>query len=325
MLLRATALSLVVVISSALAIPDAAAAAPQRTFVASTGADTNPCSLASPCRGFQAAIDAVAPGGEVVAVDTAGYGAMEIHKSLSIIVPPGVHAGLSPSTGIPLPGYPGQFGVVLIDIQNTDVVVLRGLNINQQGTVTGGIEWISANSGTVSVENVVVNGFSKEAIYVQAPASTLIVKDSVLRNSGVGLYAAVTGGGRGFNQAGGVFADHVRIEHSTTAVRALNEVGIVLSNSEITSNTLGFDILANGTWSSTIRVDRCSITRNGSIFTLFGAGGGPGGEPYAAWEAAGSILNYNGVGSKSGVTHVWSYGNNSVDFASFFSNAFPPQ
>ena len=304
----------------------ACAVAPQRTFVASNGVDSNPCSLASPCRGFQAAINAVAAGGEVVAIDTAGYGTMEIHKSVTVIVPSGVHAGLSPTTGIPLPGYPGQTGVVLIDIQNTDVVILRGLNINQQGAVTGGIEWISTQGGTVFVENVVVNGFPKEGLYVQAPAATLIVKDSIFRNNGTGIYGAIAGGGRGFNQLGGIFADHTRIEKSTTGIKLQSDVGMVISNSEITSNSLGFDIQSTTGYSSILRVDRCSVTRNGSIFTLFGAGGLPGNRPYAAWEAGATIINYNGPGTKSGITQVNSFGNNSVDFgAGFFDNQFPPQ
>jgi hypothetical protein len=324
MLRRVTAWPLIVLVLSALAISNAGAA-PPRTFVASYGDDTNPCSLAAPCRAFQAAINAVAAGGEVVAVDTAGYGTMEIHKSVSVIAPHGVHAGLSPSTGIPLPGYPGQFGVVLVDIQNTDIVILRGLNINQQGTVTGGIEWISAQGGTVYVENVVVNGFPKEGVYVQAPAATLIVKDSIFRNNGVGVYGAVAGGGRGFNNLGGILADHVRIENSGTGVRLLSEVGLVLSNSEITSNDVGFDVQSTSGHSSTVRVDRCSITRNASIFTLNGAGGGPGGEPTARWEAAASTLNYNGPGTKTGVTNVTSYGNNSLESGAFFGSAFPPQ
>ena len=301
----------------------ALAVAPQRTFVASYGLDTNACSLSAPCRGFQTAINAVAPGGEVVALDTGGYGAMEIHKSVSVIVPTGIHAGLSPSTGIPLPGYPGQFGVVLIDVQNTDVVVLRGLNINHQGTLTGGIEWISANGGTVYVENTVVNGFPKEGIYVQAPTGTLIVKDSDLRNNSVALYGALAGGGRGFDQPGGILADRVRLEGSGTAVRILSDVGIVLSNSEITANDVAFDIQSATGFSSTVKVDRCSITRNASIFTLFGAGGPSG--TSAIWAAAASILNYNGPPTKTGVTHVYSYGNNSVDFPAFFGNTFPLQ
>ena len=128
-----------------------AANAAQRTFVASYGSDAWPCTLAQPCRGFQAAIDAVSPGGEVVALDSAGYGAMSISKAVSVIVPPGVHAGLSPTTGIPIPGYPGQFTVVLIDIADTDVVVLRGLNINHQGNLTGvqlrGLAKLCVNAG----------------------------------------------------------------------------------------------------------------------------------------------------------------------------------
>ena len=164
------------------------AVSPQRTFVASTGNDANPCTLAAPCRGFQAAIDAVAAGGEVVVVDSAGYGAMEIHKSVSVIVPQGVHAGLSPSVGIPLAGFPGQSTVVLIDIQSTDTVVLRGLNVNHQGTVTGGIDWLTANGGVLHVEDTIVNGFPDEGLFTNSPGGSLYVRDSIFRNNGYGIY-----------------------------------------------------------------------------------------------------------------------------------------
>ena len=50
------------------------------------------------------------------------------------------------------------------------------------------------------------------------------------------------------------------------------------------------------------------------------------GTPYAAWEAAATIINYNGPATKSGFTQVNSFGNNSVDFGpGFFSNQSPPQ
>ena len=60
------------------------ALAVQRTFVASTGADTNPCTLTLPCRGFAAAVTAVGFNGEVVVLDSAGYGAVTIDKSVTI-------------------------------------------------------------------------------------------------------------------------------------------------------------------------------------------------------------------------------------------------
>ena len=62
--------------------------------------------------------------------------------------------------------------VVLIHIQDTDVVVLRGLNLSHQGTVTGGIEWISAHGGSVHLDDVVVNGFPGKACTSRPPQAS---------------------------------------------------------------------------------------------------------------------------------------------------------
>jgi hypothetical protein len=71
----------------------------QRTFVASYGLDTNPCSLVAPCRSFGEAIKHTSSGGEVIVLDTAGYGSVVITKPVSIIAPPGIYAGLSVAAG----------------------------------------------------------------------------------------------------------------------------------------------------------------------------------------------------------------------------------
>src|SRR4051794_5450669 len=59
-------------------------AQPIKIFVASYGSDTNDGSRGSPKRSFQAAHDAAAAGGQIVALDTAGYGALSISKSISV-------------------------------------------------------------------------------------------------------------------------------------------------------------------------------------------------------------------------------------------------
>ena len=69
-----------------------ASATSQRTFVSHSGLDTNPCSVDSPCRSFAAAITQTNPSGEVVAVDSAGYGPVTISQSVTIVAPLGVHA-----------------------------------------------------------------------------------------------------------------------------------------------------------------------------------------------------------------------------------------
>ena len=59
-------------------------AAAQRTFVASNGNDANTafnCSIVNPCRGFAAAVGVTTVNGEVVALDSAGYGAFTISQS----------------------------------------------------------------------------------------------------------------------------------------------------------------------------------------------------------------------------------------------------
>ena len=53
------------------------------------------CSLTAPCRGFAAALVQTNPGGEIVVLDSAGYGPVTITKAVSIVVPPGIYAGVS--------------------------------------------------------------------------------------------------------------------------------------------------------------------------------------------------------------------------------------
>jgi hypothetical protein len=116
----------VVIALAMLGLTAQAFAAAQRTFVASTGSDVGPppCSLALPCLSFNVAISQTLPGGEVVILDTAGYGPMTINKSPKVIGPTGVYGGISvlgganPTTGI------------VINAGDTDVVILRGLDVS---------------------------------------------------------------------------------------------------------------------------------------------------------------------------------------------------
>src|SRR5512138_668523 len=74
--------------------------AAQRTFVSTSGVNNPACSLAAPCRDFAAAIAATSVNGEVIVLDSGGYGPVTITQSASIIAPPGVYAGISVSAGL---------------------------------------------------------------------------------------------------------------------------------------------------------------------------------------------------------------------------------
>jgi hypothetical protein len=118
-----------------------ASPAAQRTFVASTGLDANPCSISAPCRSFCAAVAHTDINGEIIVLDSAGYGAVTITKSVSIIAPPGVYAGISVFSG----------NGVTIDSPSAKVV-LRGLSINGQG---GNVGIFVRAASAVSIERVV--------------------------------------------------------------------------------------------------------------------------------------------------------------------------
>ena len=77
-----------------------ALAASQRTFVASTGLDTNACSISAPCRSFGAAIAKTGSSGEVIVLDSAAYGPVTIDKSISLIAPAGIYPA-SPYSAAP--------------------------------------------------------------------------------------------------------------------------------------------------------------------------------------------------------------------------------
>src|SRR5215471_18062583 len=83
----------------ACSLATAPAHARARTFVASYGNDSNPCTFGSPCKTFQVAVNAVDAGGEVTAIDSAGFGPISISKAVTITSPDGVEAGIVANAG----------------------------------------------------------------------------------------------------------------------------------------------------------------------------------------------------------------------------------
>jgi hypothetical protein len=164
---------------SALALLGAMASIPahavQRVFVASFGNDANTatnCNFANPCRGFTAAMTVVDAGGEVVALDAAGYGAVTLTKSVTLTANPGFYAGISASTG----------NAVTIATAGVSVI-LRNLNLNGIGAANG---VNMTNGAKLAIENCVISNFTNAAVSVATPARARIV-DSVLRDNGYGI------------------------------------------------------------------------------------------------------------------------------------------
>ena len=168
-------------------------AAAQRTFVASNGSDLAACSLTAPCRSFGAAIAKTSSGGEIIVLDSAGYGAVTIDKSVSIIAPAGIYAGISV--------FSGSDGVTVNAPGGT--VVLRGLSINGQGG-RWGVNLQSA--ARLRIESCVVSNMQQDGVRDVGSGSELIVLDTIVRDNG----------DFGFNVIAdaSVLLDRVHVEHN---------------------------------------------------------------------------------------------------------------
>jgi hypothetical protein len=138
----------------------------QRTFVASFGLDTNNGLPATPCRTFAAALALTNPGGEIIMLDSAGYGPVAINKSVSLIAAPGIYGGISVSAGNGL------------DI-TAGVVILRGLTINGLG---GGIG-INVGNAKVHIERCVISNMGLHGICATTANGEVYVRDTQLRSN----------------------------------------------------------------------------------------------------------------------------------------------
>src|SRR6476646_9957201 len=128
-----------------------------RTWVSGVGDDANPCSRTAPCKTFAGAISKTAAGGEIDALDPAGYGAVTISKAITIDGGGGQVASVLVS---------GTNGIV-VQAGANDNVILRNLRINgilqaPTGAGTNGIRFVSGKA--LHVENCNIFGFLQNGI-----------------------------------------------------------------------------------------------------------------------------------------------------------------
>jgi len=155
----------VLVIGLACSLFTASAQARARVFVASYGNDSNPCTFGSPCKTFQQAVNVVDDDGEVTAIDSAGFGPINITRSVTITSPPGVEAGIAaPAQSATAITINTQFG---------------GENITLSGLTLDGL-----------------HVFNSTGISFNGPGGHLHIRDCVIRNFGAdGVDFSADGGG----------------------------------------------------------------------------------------------------------------------------------
>jgi hypothetical protein len=282
---------LAVLASSLLPVLYAAPAHAQatRTWVSGVGDDANPCSRTAPCKTFAGAISKTAAGGEIDNLDTGGFGALTITKSITI------DGGGGAVASVLVSGTPGM----TIAAGATDVVILR--NLRFQGLLGNGGSPSSAgtigvnitSAATVDLENVTIMGFSQDGVSdTRAGGGTrLFIKDTTIENvSGPGVNAAAAA-------TNSVVLENVRSVGNAVGVMAATGNVVFVNSSVITGNTTAGVEAATG---AEVFVDRTVIANNGI-----------GTEPGGTIVLGNSDIGFNTTGISAATA---SFGNNRLYF-----------
>jgi len=247
-------------------IASAPAHARARVFVASYGNDANPCTFGSPCKTFQQAVNVVDAGGEVAAIDSAGFGPINITKSVTITSPDGVEAGIVPVA---------SGDAIDINAGPKDAIVLRGLTLNGSGVGGNGVFFNSG--GSLTVTNCTAQNFTDGSGILIGPTSgtvDVVIIKSITANVAGGLGAGIRLVASGDAIINAVI-DHVVATGNDYGIAAdPNSSGltaVAISNS-VASNNLITGIAGSSGISGGLGVSIDNVTASGNSFGIAMAG-----------------------------------------------------
>lgn len=282
-----------------------ALATPNRTAVSVAGTDSGSCAPATPCRSIAYALTQTTPGGQMLVLNSGGYGPFTITQSVSIIAPAGVVAAISAGSG----------DGITISAGASDTVLLEGFFIDGLGTGMNGITVNSAQ--TVSIIGSKITAFIAEGIMFKPTVSAGTVKlaltNTAIYGNGVGsLYVSPSGGAQGYTAAsvvveGSTFARGPVTFDSSNSTGSINAVldNCVIRN--IPSSLSGIVANAPNGVPANVQFLRSTMVTASTGFSALGSG---------AHIAIGSsgVSDVQTVALVTSGGQVGTYGNNNITF-----------
>ena len=254
-----------------------------RTWVSGVGDDVNPCSRTAPCKTFAGAISKTATNGEINCLDPAGYGAINITKSITI--------DCEDTQGSILASLVN--GVI---VNGSGIAVrLRGISINGAGN---GINCIRVlNGASLVLDEIVCSGFSQHGVSVENTTGTMklaIWNSSFRNNAGNGINTFSTG-----TATTQLSIESSLFSHNGVGVNLVLATTAALNNSIVSHNTTGIQA---GNASSFLNARDNQISNNTTgVSTLVGA----------TIRIGGNLVTANGTGLSG--SNIFSFGQNFVD------------
>ncbi len=228
-----------------------------RTWVSGVGDDVNPCSRTAPCKTFAGAISKTATNGEINTLDSGGFGAVTITKSITI-------NGKSTIAGV----LTNAANAINVNLPAGSTVTLRNLEIDGLTTATHGINFIGG--GDLHVEDVQIFGFAGQGINFAptvAGTSFLFVNNTSIRNAMAG----------GILVKPGASADAVAtvngsvLDGNARGLRAEDGATVVVRNSHASGNDANGFVAVGVSRAVDMTLESCVSAGNGATGVYAGA------------------------------------------------------
>jgi hypothetical protein len=286
--------------AAALLLPAAAQAQLFRAYLAPTGLDTNPCTLAAPCRLLPAALAAVASGGEIWMLDSANYnsGTVNITKSVTILAVPTALGSVVASGGSAISIATAGVKVAL---RNLVIVPVPG---------AGGIHGVFMSAGTsLTVENCVIANLPQVGILVDALAILRVADTTIRDNGSYGI--ALLNGARGTVTRSAVSGN------ASHGIYVTGTTSATLTTADIADTTVDGNAIGIYAWSqnasATVEVSVHDSRAVGNA--VYGAAAQSAFGAAAKLSASNNMIsnNGNGIAASSTGSKVWLSGNTVTD------------
>jgi hypothetical protein len=232
-----TAIPLTVLVTGlACSLFTASAQARARVFVASYGNDSNPCTFGSPCKTFQQAVNAVDDGGEVTAIDSAGFGPISINgKSVTITSPAGVEAGIAAPA-------PNAAAITINTTSSGQIITLNGLTLDGANVSNSTGISLTGVAGHLNVRDCVIRNFGQDGIDFHPDAGgALSVSNTVVSDNG--------NTGIAYYPSGSIVVDLTSITLNRVEMRNNRQYGFFLWGAQ---GTLGAIVIVANVLESTV-------------------------------------------------------------------------
>ena len=276
-----------------------------RTFVSAAGTDNSTCSFAAPCRHFQAAVNATSAGGEVDALDPAGYGPIIISQGVTI-----------EGQGWSYIAPPVNGNAITINAISGNVII-HGVSLNGVG-ITGTTTGIQFNSGaSLTVQDSVVRNFTQNGIsFLPASVSSISVSRTLVsRNGGAGILVQPQGSASATADFEQVQTQYNGATAFGIAIDATATTGAIVATAtdSISSNNGGGFIAESLVAGTTLMLVRCTASNNSTGVQV---GGGVSKSSRGIVCMTQVAITGNAVGwqtETTSATGLFSYGDNTID------------